>query len=95
MPADDGTPVGRVGLLKHGGPGLRGQSWRWWWRYAVYVDHLEAEAGDPLHEPGQGTLIGYLGVQGGRIGAYGDLAVIEFRAQRGAGLAHESDLICL
>jgi hypothetical protein len=61
----------------------------------VHIDQLEAEAGDPLHEPVKGFLIGYLGAQGCRIRAYRDLAVIEFRAQRGAGLTYESDLICL
>ena len=42
---------GQAGLSK-------AQSWRWWWRYAVHVDQLEAEASDPLHEPGKGSLIG-------------------------------------
>ena len=61
----------------------------------MHVDQLEAEAGDPLHEAGKGPLIGQLSIKGCRIRAYGDLAVIEFRAQRRAGLARESDLICL
>jgi hypothetical protein len=50
-----------IGVLKHGRPGRRDQSWRWWWRwwwrYPAHVDQFEAEAGDPLHQPGKGFLI--------------------------------------
>ena len=51
-------PLHGVDVLKHGGPDLGDQSWRWWWRYPVHVDQLEAEAGYPLHQPGKGSLIG-------------------------------------
>ena len=51
------------------------------------MDQFKPEAGDPLHQPGQGSLIWQLGAKGGRARTYGDLAVVEFRAQCGAGLA--------
>jgi hypothetical protein len=60
----------------------------------AHVNHLKPEAGDPLHEPGKGSLIRQLGTKGGRARAHGELAVLEYRAQRSAGLAGESDLIC-
>jgi hypothetical protein len=63
--------------------------------HSVHVDHFKPEDGDPLHEPGEGSLIGQLGVQGGRAWAGDDLAIIEFRAHSGAGLAGESDVISL
>jgi hypothetical protein len=53
------------------------------------------EAGDPLHEPGEGCLIRQLSAKGCLAWAYGDLAVVEFCAQRRTCLAPESDLICL
>jgi hypothetical protein len=61
----------------------------------VQVDDDKPEAGDPLYEPGEGSLVGQLGAEGGRVRACGDLAVVELRAQRPAGLAAESDLICV
>jgi hypothetical protein len=59
------------------------------------VDDFKPEAGDPLHEPGKGCLIWQLGAEGCGAWAYGDLAVVEFRAQRGTRLAAERDLVCL
>ena len=65
------------------------------WRHEIQVDDLEPEAGDPLHEPGEGCLIWQLGAKGCRARAYGDRAVVKFCAERGARLANESDLIRL
>jgi hypothetical protein len=66
------------------------------WRcHEAHEDYFEVEAGDPLHKPGQGCLIWQLGAKGCRNWADGDLAVVEFRAQRGTCLAAESDLIRL
>ena len=59
------------------------------------VDDFQPEAGDPLYQPGQGSLIGQLGAEGCRAWAGADLAVVECRAQRGACLARKSDLIRL
>ena len=64
-------------------------------RHAVHVDDFEPEAGDPQHEPGEGCRVWQLGAKGGGARADGDLTVVEFRAQRGACLAGEGDLICL
>jgi hypothetical protein len=61
----------------------------------VHMDYFKVEAGDPLYEPGEGCLIWQFGAKGCRAWADGDLAVVEFRAQRRACLAPESDLICL
>ena len=66
-----------------------------WRRYQVHVDYLKPEAGDPQYEPGQGCLVGQFGAKGRCARAYGDLAIIEFRAQCGARLTGERDLICL
>jgi hypothetical protein len=66
-----------------------------WRRHEAYDDYFEVEAGDPLHKPGQGCLIWQIGAKGCRTWANGDIAVVEFRAQRGACLAAESDLIRL
>jgi hypothetical protein len=66
-----------------------------WRRHEAHVDHFKPEADDPLHEPGKGCLIWQLGAKGCGARADGDLAVVEFRAQRGTCLAPESDLICL
>jgi len=63
-------------------------------RYDVHVDDFKPKVGDPLHEPAEGSLIWQLGAKGCRAGTGADLAVVEFRAQRGARLARESDLIC-
>jgi hypothetical protein len=59
------------------------------------VHYVEPETCDPLHETDQGDLIGQVGAQGRRVPTDGDLTVIEFRAQRRAHPAGESDLICL
>jgi hypothetical protein len=67
----------------------------WWLCHEVHVDDLEPEAGDPLDEPGEGRLIGQFSAERCHPPAYGDVAVIEFRAQGSASLARESDLICL
>jgi hypothetical protein len=61
----------------------------------VHVEDSEPEAGDPLNEPGQSRLIGQYGAEGCHSPAYGDVAVVEFRAQGSARLARESDLIRL
>jgi hypothetical protein len=59
----------------------------------VHIDDFKAEADDPLYKPGEGSLVGQLRAERGRTRAHGDLAVVELRAQRSAGLAAESDLI--
>jgi hypothetical protein len=61
----------------------------------VHVDDFEPEAGDPLNEPGESRLIGQFGAQSCPPPAYGDIAIVEFRAQGSARLAREGDLICL
>lgn len=57
------------------------------------MDDFKAKAGDPLHEPGEGSLVGQLGAEGGCVGACGDSAVVELCAQRSVCLAGESNLI--
>ena len=64
-------------------------------RHKAHVDYFKVEAGDSLHEPGESCLIWQFGAKGCLARAYGDLAVVEFRAQRRTCLAPESDLICL
>jgi hypothetical protein len=59
----------------------------------VHVDKLESQAGDPLQESVEGTLIWQLGPQGCDARTHADLAVVELRAEHGACLANESDLI--
>ena len=66
-----------------------------WRGYQVHVDYLKPEASDPQYEPGQGCLVGQLSAKGCCVRAYGDLAIIEFRAQCGTRLTGERDLICL
>jgi hypothetical protein len=61
----------------------------------MHVDHDKPQADDPLYEPGEGSLVGQLGAEGGRVRARGDLAVVQLCAQRSARLAAESDLICV
>jgi hypothetical protein len=46
----------------------------------VHVHDLEPEAGDPLDQPKESGLIWQLGPKGCRTRAYGDLAIVEFRA---------------
>ena len=57
------------------------------------VDHVQAEAGDPLHQTGESFLIWQLGVKGCRAWAYGDRAVVEFPTQSAARLTQEGDLL--
>jgi len=57
------------------------------------VGDFKSKAGDPLHKPGEGSVIGYLGAEGGRTPACGDFAVVELRAERSVRLAGESDLV--
>ena len=59
------------------------------------MHYVKPETCDPLHETAQGDLIGQIGAQGCRVRADADLAVVEFRAQRRAHPANESDLVCL
>ena len=47
---DGGTLVGTRHGKQGPPPDLGDQSLHWWWRYAVYVDHLKPEAGYPVHE---------------------------------------------
>ena len=54
---------------------------------------FKPKAGDPLHEPGEGSLVGQLGAEGGCVRARGDFAVVELCAQRSVCLAGESDLV--
>ena len=65
------------------------------WRHQVHVDHFQPEAGDPLHEPGESSLIGQLSAKCCGARADGDLAVLELRPQCGARLTRESDLVYL
>jgi hypothetical protein len=59
----------------------------------VKVDDFKPKAGDPLHQPGEGSRVGQLGTEGGRIRACGDVAVVELCAQRFVGPAGEGYLI--
>jgi hypothetical protein len=59
----------------------------------VKVNDFRPKAGDPLHEPGEGSRVGQLGTEGGGIRACGDVAVVELCAQRFAGLAGDGYLI--
>jgi hypothetical protein len=59
----------------------------------MHIDDFKTEADDPLYKLGEGSLVGQLCAESGRIRACGDLAIVELRAQRSAGLAAESDLI--
>src|SRR5690348_15803460 len=71
----------------------RGRSWRRWLCHQEHIDAFMAEADDPLYMPGEGSLVGQQGEECVRIRACADLAVVELRAQRSAGVAAESDLI--
>jgi hypothetical protein len=79
------TPVDHGAIIANGS--------LYWLCHQVHIDYFKTEADDPLYKPGEGSLVGQLGAEGGRIRACGDLAVVELRAQRSAGLAAESDLI--
>jgi hypothetical protein len=59
----------------------------------VNVGDFKPKADDPLHQPGEGSRVGQLGTEGGRVRAGGDVAVVELCAQRSVGLAGERDLI--
>jgi hypothetical protein len=59
------------------------------------VDNFRPEADDPLYEPEKGCLIWQVDVKCCRARPYADFAVVEFRPQRSACLASESDLIYL
>jgi hypothetical protein len=59
----------------------------------AHVEQLESQAGDPLQESLEGTLIWYLGAKRGRARAHADVAVVELCAQRGARLTGEGNLI--
>ena len=63
-------------------------------RHDVHVEELEPEAGDPLHKSVQRALVGQLSTERRGVGAYGDLAVVEFRPHRGTSLTHECHLVC-
>src|SRR5258708_3287988 len=63
-------------------------------RYEAHIGHFEPEADDPLYEAGQGPLVWQFGAKGCGLRAHGDLAVVEFRAHRGACLTRESDFVC-
>jgi hypothetical protein len=54
---------------------------------------LKPKAGDPLHQPEEGSRVGQFGTEGGRIRACGDVAVVELCAQRFAGPAGEGHFI--
>ena len=54
---------------------------------------FKPKARDPLHEPGEGSLVGQFGAEGGCVRARGDFAVVELCAQRSVCLAGESDLV--
>ena len=62
-------------------------------RHPVHIEDFQSKAGDPVHEPDQGRLVGQLNAKGRRAGAHDDLAVVEFRAQHPARLAGEGSLI--
>jgi hypothetical protein len=59
----------------------------------VKVDNFKPKAGDPLHQPGEGSWVGQVGTEGSRVRACGDVAVVELCSQRFVGLAGEGDLI--
>jgi hypothetical protein len=60
----------------------------------MHIDHFKPEAGDPLQQPSEGSLIGQFGAENRGTATYSDFAVIEFRAQCTARLAGERDLVC-
>jgi hypothetical protein len=60
----------------------------------VRVDDDKPKADDPPDKLDEGGLIGQIGAEGGPLRVCRDLAVVELCAQRPAGLAFESDLIC-
>jgi len=65
------------------------------WGHKAHVDYIESQTVDPLDQAGQSASIRQFGPEGGGTGPYGDFAVVELRAERGARLPEKSDLICL
>lgn len=63
----------------------RDGSWCRWRCHAVKVDDFKPKAGDPLHQPGEGSRVGQFGMEGGRIRACGDVAFVELCAQHFVG----------
>ena len=63
--------------------------------HQAHVDDIESQAVDPFDQAGQSAPIRQLGPEGGGAGPYGDFAVVELRAERGARLPEKRDLICL
>ena len=61
----------------------------------MHVHYFQPEAGDPLHQPEESSLIGHFGPEGGGARAYGDLAIVEFGEQCRSGLPGERDLVRL
>ena len=59
------------------------------------MHHFQSEAGDPLHQPVEGSLIWQLGAKSRRIRTHGDRAVVKFCAKRHARLTREGDFIRL
>ena len=59
----------------------------------MQVNHFKSQSDDPLDYSPEGSLIWHVCAQGRRARAYGDLAVVELRAQRRTGLTCESDLV--
>ena len=54
--------------------------WHGWLCHQVHSDDFKTEADDPLYKSGEGSLVGQLGAEGGRLRACGDLAVVELCA---------------
>ena len=59
----------------------------------MQVNHFKSQSDDPLDYSPEGSLIWYVCAKGRRARAYGDLTVVELRAQRRTGLTGESDLV--
>ena len=45
------------------------------------MDNFKPKAGEPLHKPREGSVVGYLGAEGSCIRAQADFAVVELRAE--------------
>ena len=73
---------------------FRGRLAAGWWSHPKHLDNLEPQVDDSEHESGEGCLVGQHGAKGRRALARRDLAVIELRAQCGACLAREDELVC-
>jgi hypothetical protein len=61
--------------------------------HELYADNFKPEAGNPLHKPAQGGLVGQFGAEDGRVRARADRAFVELRAERSVRLAGENDLV--